>query len=573
MITDSQSINVPVSRPADGVPVAAEDEATALRLAGAEGKTATFSVSVRSQLTRFIPDCIYNGCQKLGSLLGRKVTERNSVAPALKPDLPSPEMKILQVPPDIRRQMFRQLLLAVCPTKGDADLSTGKSNPAAYTPESLEKPFGLDNKGVSRHFFKKTFHHYWNQTSDVCQLPFDESGDTLFFDSTPELGKLIEKRAEQLINQGLEVNPALSAAINECLDALLIKLDAEIDNAITTKETYSLTALMSSSMITMVVQLLLYSLRTSHVKGDIQAFLDAQKNSSDQAFGRLIIHSTGSHTFVELIRTGDESGRAVGRYPRGRKQNTAALARELTDLPSPFRLDEDGSVLFFDLASGCTFSSTGSINFSELRNIPDISLAMKSSAWVLPAAEYNKYMATTYRLGLLSQEASLVDEYKAYGNQPVSSERIHFPLDESEYQKVSDFLDVKITQCREDTGDCQYDLISQNCMHFAQEVFEQTPYNGYYVDYLSGIRPLERSLVELGSNPWAKKVTHVSSTVMLALTLWPMIKKLATRSCQIIRATAATVSSGLYYIGQSLYDRACRKVLPTEEVASLKKTH
>ena len=570
MITDSQSINVPVSRPADGVPVGAEDEPTARRLAGAEGKTATFSVSVRSRLTRFIPDCIYNGCQKLGSLLGRKVTERNSVAPALKPDLPSPEMKILQVPPDIRRQMFRQLLLAVCPTKGDANLSTGKSNPAAYTPESLEKPFGLDNKGVSRHFFKKTFHHYWNQTSDVSQLPFDESDDTLFFDSTSELGKLIEKRAEQLINQGLEVYPALSAAINECLDALLIKLDAKIDIAISTKESYSLTPLMSLSMITMVVQLLLYSLRISHVKGDIQAFLDAQKNSSDQAFGRLIIHSTGLHTFVELIRTGDESGRAVGRYPKGRKQNTAALAGELTDLPSPLRLKEDDSVIF-DLASGCVFSSMGSINFSELRNIPDLSLAMKSSAWVLPAAQYNKYIATSNSLGLF--KASIVDEYKAYKNESVSSERIHFPLDESEYQKVSDFLDVKITQCREDTGDCQYDIISQNCMHFAQEVFEQTPYNGYYVDYLSGIRPLERSLVELGSNPWAKKANHVSGTVMLALTLWPMIKKLATRSCQIIRTTAATVSSGLYYIGQSLYDRACRKVPPTEEAISLKKTH
>ena len=570
MITDSQGIKVPVSRPADCVPVGAEDKATAPRLAG-EGRTAAFSVSVRSQLTRFIPDCVHNGWQKLGALLGRKVAERNSVAPALKPDLPSPKMKILQVPPDIRRQMFRQLLSAVCPIKGDDDLSTGKSNPAAYTPESLEKPFGLGNKGVSRDFLKETFRHYWNQTSDVSELPLDESGDALFFDSTSELGKLIEKRAEQLINQGLEIDPALSAAINECLDALLIKLDAEIDKAISTKEIYSLTALMPLSMITIVVQLLLYSLRISHVKGDIQAFLDAQKNSSsDQAFGRLIIHSAGVHVFVELIRTGDESGRAIGRYLRAKEQSTAVLAGELTDLPSPFR-PERLEPMFVDFASSCSFSSIGSINFSELRNIPDISSAAKSSAWVLPATQYNKYIVASSSLPLM--KASLVDEYKAYENRAFSSEHIHFPLDESEYQKVSDFLDVKITQCREDTEDCQYSLISKNCMHFVQEVFEQTPYKGYYVDYLSGIRPVERSLIEIGSNPWAKKAAHVSGTVMLALTLWPMIKKLATRSCQMIRATAATVSSGLHYIGQSLYGRVCRKVPSTEEVASLKKTH
>lgn len=498
---------------------------------------------------------------RLRSVFSRRVsTRRMSFKPVHRVDLPSPPMRIVRVPPALRLSLFNELFIEVIRQHEDWGLVLDDGVPEAYaSPPTISPSSNL----LPGDLISSTCRFY-------CQYSEPEDRHRPFYGHDyPELSNntstfqpLITRRTDELVAQGIALPVAVSVAINEYLDAMLAALDRIVVRAVATRAGLKV---LQPPLYVCILQLVLYIQLCSFTvsRGRDDDMVDYKRHARDETnlkcYGRLIIHSTDGHTFVELMESRRHTGRAIGLYPSNMLRPVDGLAprsNETLEQPEPLQLVEDLRLSTTDiLPASLTLATMAGFNGMYLA-LPDRSVtgALHHGFMSLGIPYLMAYLSTALERGIFDRRGQLLDEYKAYRGKPVSGVHHSFALEKSAYQQVSTFLDEEIDRSRR--GDLHFNGFSDNCVHFTQRVFEFSGYRGEYTNYFPDyVRLSEKALManNIRSLRWFNGIAG-------PIVLLYLLARLAVNTGKVVARGCRCLWSGVGATGKPVRDRRCNTV-------------
>ena len=498
---------------------------------------------------------------RLRSVFSRRVSTCGmSFKPVLRVDLPSPAMKIVHVPPTLRLSLFNELFIEVIRQHEDWGLVLDDGVPEAYASRPTISP---SSNLLPRELISSTccFYYHYSEPEDRHR-PFYGDDYPELSDNTPTFQPLITRRSDELVAQGIALPVAVSVAINEYLDAMLVALDRIVFWAVPIQT--GLDAL-TVPLYICILQLGIYIIYLFFFSVDLreEAIHYYRSRTCDETnptcYGRLIIHSTNGHTFVELMESRHRTGRAIGLYPSNMLRPVDGLAprsNETFEPPKPLQLVEDLRLSTTDiLPAPLTLATMAGFNGMYLA-LPDRSVtgALEHGLLSLGIPRLVVYLSTALETGILDRRGQLLDEYKTFQSEPVSGVHQSFALKESDYQRVSSFLDEEIDRNRR--GDLHFNGFSDNCMHFTQRVFERSGYRGQYTNYFPDYVRLSEKLLMANSGDVAKWFDNQTGSIVLIYLCAGFavnIGKLVARGCRWLWSSVVATR-------KSVRDRRCSRV-------------
>ena len=500
----------------------------------------------------------------LRSVFSRRVSTRKMpFKPVHRVDLPSPAMSIMRVPQALRLSLFNELFVDIIRQHEEWGLVLNDGVPDAYAPQPTMSPSAnlLPGELVS-----STCRFYFQYSGfEDRHRPFYGHNYPEFSDNTSTFKPLITRRTNELVAQGTALPVAVSVAINEYLDAMLVALDRIVVRALVARAGVDPFKI---PLYVCVFELFMFILLASE-PSDSESAINSRNEkihflktyscdkASPECFGRLVIHSTDGHTFVELMTIWRNTGRAIGLYPRNLVKPEYRLARKSSEIVQPLRplrLVEDLSLSATDiLPAPMTLATMAGFNGLYLA-LPDRSVksALRHGFLSLGIPNLIFHLSTLIETHIFMSRSQLVDEYTSYRDEPVTGVHLSFGLYKGTYRRLSTFLDEEIDRSRR--GNLSFNGFSDNSMHFTQRVFLQSGYPGRYTDYLPDyVRLSEKILVANGHNKSTQKISSVTGSIALFV----IFSRLTVSTVKVAACACRWLWSSVRTIGKSLRDRHC----------------
>ena len=497
----------------------------------------------------------------LRSVFSRRVSTRKMpFKPVHRVDLPSPAMSIMRVPQALRLSLFNELFVDIIRQHEEWGLVLNDGVPDAYAPQPTMSPSAnlLPGELVSN---TCRFYYQYSGFEDRHR-PFYGHNYPEFSDNTSTFKPLITRRTNELVAQGTALPVAVSVAINEYLDAMLVALDRIVVRALVARAGVDPFKI---PLYLCIFELFLSFLQLSYpdVYNKDEKIAYHKRHTCDKAdpecFGRLVIHSTDRHTFVELMTLWENTGRAIGLYPCDlvKPENRLAPKRsEIVKPPQPLRLVEDLSLSATDiLPASITLATMAGFNGLYLAQ-PDRSVnsALRHGFLSLGIPKLIVHLSTLIETRIFMRRGQLVDEYNSYRDEPVSGVRQSFGLDQVAYRRLSTFLDEEIDRSR--SGNLSFNGFSDNSMHFTQRVFHRSGYLGRYTDYLPDyVRLSEKLLITNSDSISLQHISYVTGSIALFVIFF----RLAVSTVKVVGRSCRWLWSGRTR-GKSLRNRNCNPV-------------
>ena len=495
---------------------------------------------------------------RLRSVFSRRVsTCEMSFKPVYRVDLPSPAMKIVHVPPALRLSLFNELFIEVIRQHEDWGLVLDDGVPEAYASRPTISP---SSNLLPRELISSTccFYYHYSEPEDRHR-PFYGHDYPELSDNTPTFQPLITRRSDELVAQGIALSVAVSVAINEYLDAMLVALDRIVFWAVATHTSLNALKLPLYSCIFQLAMCISNLFNFFDVREDIIRYYEGLTcdETSPECYGRLIIHSTDGHTFVELMESRHHTGRAIGLYPTTMLRPVDGLAprsNETFEPPEPLQLVEDLRLSTTDiLPASLPLATMAGFNGIYLA-LPDRSVtgALHHGFLSLGIPKLMVYLSTALETGIFDRRGQLLDEYKTFRGEPVSGVHQSFSLRKKAYQRVSSFLDEEIDRNRR--GDLHFNGFSDNCMHFTQRVFERSGYWGQYTDYFPDYVRLSEKVLMANYREAPRWFDDMTGSIVL----FYLLARFAISTGKVVARGCRWLWSGA--VGKSVRDRRCKTV-------------
>ena len=496
------------------------------------------------------------------SVFSRRVSTRKMpFKPVHRVDLPSPAMSIVRVPPALRLSLFNELFVDIIRQHEEWGLVLDDGVPDVYAPQPTMSPSG---NLLPRELVSSTCRFYYQYSGpEDRHRPFYGHDYPEFSDNTSTFQPLITRRTDELVAQGIALPVAVSVAINEYLDAMLAALDRIVVRALVARAGVAPFKIpLYVCIFELFVCFFLASDPDVNLRNENIAF--HKRHTCEKAdpgcFGRLVIHSTDGHTFVELMTLWKNTGRAIGLYPRNRvkpEDRLAPKSSEIVKPPEPLRLVEDLSLSATDiLPASITLATMAGFNGLYLA-LPDRSVnsALRHGFLSLGIPNLIFHLSTLIETRIFMRRGQLVDEYHSYRDEPVSGVRLSFGLSQVGYQRLSTFLDEEIDRSRR--GNLSFNGYSDNSMHFTQRVFHHSGYLGRYTDYLPDyVRLSEKFLITSSDSRSIQQISHLAGSIALFV----IFSRLAVSTVKVTACACRWLWSGVRTIGKSVRDRHCNPV-------------
>ena len=494
-----------------------------------------------------------------------------TVAPDSAPDVSRLGLESLVIRPETRDALFFAAFADILKYKTPWGLKTSDGDSSAFIPANKQK----------KNPFLDMIRNGEIATSAFAQLLKQDKKFPLYLESLPSLNtdfhedslcfySFILEEAERLYNSGMPASKALSAALNEHIDQAL----QELDNGLTQGKTLHDSLFFSLIQAPLGAALALYHSIVwlfGHSYPDKLSFdefeFDANRNLFTRPglkeFGQLRVYS-GNHAFVELIKNGEKTGRAIGKYPKYRGLPAAEKANEQKQCyavnqfelppfnPADFTLNTIWNQRYIPSWRSGTLST-------KLVGIPGRKGQLAFPPFIA-TAEVNKFVMYDQRH---SESAQLINERRAYVNANIPLDMkpaAQFALSETEFGNISDHLDRDIEDCRNGADRCNFNLWNNNCVDYTQSIYKQTPYPGHYQDYVEGASVPEQLYV------WSKRETstrfgiHLAGTAMLIFTIAPVVVKVLRGTASLLKNMVKGIMHCLPFYSTPIEERSCKKV-------------